>query len=399
MNDDLNLDELAEKVFYVKHIYTNTPIELDPECKTNSALLIAELHDLDVVAIKNTNGKKIVRRQSLINEAEHTVIGQLATDTPREAWINYNATLRETLQKLNAQSFLFVESEGKFKGVVNRQNLGNPMFSAYLLTQILDLERSLRRLYGSYTGQAIADEPRPRTNLEHNQLTAEDIPNDTFYTTKKRIENCPQLREDLKLYTKKKAKSILQRIKDLRDHLAHARSILEIGDSIPEVLGRIDELESLTSMARNLLQFRAAVWDAYANTKIFLKNDQLVVLAGTGAGSLPMQPPVHIISAQNPYEQYLGETENKRRTEILGQYLQLCPSTNKLERVVARSSDPNATWEEDSWAVSGLSREQAVNIANLFRQRAIFELNHDETHIINENNSIATTIPRRAFEQ
>ena len=112
-----------------------------------------------------------------------------------------------------------------------------------------------------------------------------------------------------------------------------------------------------------------------------------------------MQPPVHIISAQNPYEQYLGEIENTRRTEILGQYLQLYPSTNTLEPVVAQSSDPDATWEEDSWAVSGLSREQAVNIANLFQQRAIFELNHDEIYIISESNSIAKIIPRRAFEQ
>lgn len=399
MKDDLNHDELAEKVFYVKHIYTSNPIQMDPECTAERALLITELHGLDAVAVKATNGKRIVTRQSLVDATGNPMIDQLATRPPQEAWINYNATLRETLQRLSTQSYLFVESEGEFKGTVSRQNLGNPIFSAYLLIQILGLERSLRRLYGSYTGQPLADEPRPRANLDNNHAKAEDIPIDTFYSTKKRIESCPKLCEDLNLYTKKKAKSILQRIKDLRDHLAHARSILEIEGSIPDVLCRIEELETLTSKARNLLQFRTAVWDAYANTKITLKNDQLIVLTGKGAGRLPMQPPVHIISAQNPYEQYLGETENTRRTEILGQYLQLYPSTNTLEPVVAQSSDPDATWEEDSWAVSGLSREQAVNIANLFQQRAIFELNHDEIYIISESNSIAKIIPRRAFEQ
>lgn len=94
MKDDLNHDELAEKVFYVKHIYTSNPIQMDPECTTERALLITELHGLDAVAVKATNGKRIVTRQSLVDATGNPMIDQLATRPPQEAWINYNATLR-----------------------------------------------------------------------------------------------------------------------------------------------------------------------------------------------------------------------------------------------------------------------------------------------------------------
>jgi PAS domain-containing protein len=103
-----------------------------------------------------------------------------------------------------------------------------------------------------------------------------------------------------------------------------------------------------------------------------------VIFAGSGANSLPINTPAYVISAQNPYEQFLGADENKRRTKILGEFLKVNPSVTALARVLGRSADPDATWAEESWAVSGLKRAEALEIGSIFQQRAIFELTDNE---------------------
>jgi hypothetical protein len=101
-----------------------------------------------------------------------------------------------------------------------------------------------------------------------------------------------------------------------------------------------------------------------------------------------------VISAQNPYEHFLGEEENFRRTEILGRYLRTKPEVEDLVRVFGRSTDPNSTWKEECWAVSGLNRSQAVEICRLFQQRAIFELTDNATMVISSDETVMNTSPR-----
>lgn len=394
-DQDLNLDELATSVFLARHLCARDPLLLTPESSAEQASLLMQLHDQDQAPVACTNGRKVARRLDLEVAAPGQTVANLAINTPAEHWIDDTASLHDALEELAEHDWLLVGVEGDLLGTINRQDLARPVISAYLISVILGLERGLRRLYGSYASQPIPDEPKAHSHAQSATQLAEDDKPDTFDTTTKYVCSCKELVGDLNFSGSKKAKSALYRIKQLRNHLAHARSVLEFGETPVETLNRIRALEALASTVRHLLLNRDAVWNAYSNTKIVSGRDLSIVFAGCGATSISIPEPVHVISAQNPHEQFLGESENARRTIILQRYLQLTSEVTAMEKVIGLSANPDAAWQEESWAVSGLTREQAIEIARCFQQRAIFELTAAEMIIVPVDGSNVLISPRR----
>jgi hypothetical protein len=378
LDRDLRIEELASTVFLAEHICSHNPFELDSAASTEQASLLMQLYELDQAPVAGSDGSQIVLRMNLEAARSGQKVGQFAVDTPAKHWVDHSASLHHTLEQLAEHRWLFVRANRSLLGTIGRQDLGRPTISAYLLAVILGLERGLRRLYGSCQGRPIPDEPK---RLDADQQDAGERP-DNFITTIQYILKCEELRKALGYSSKGEAKSALQKINEMRNHLAHARTVLESGADTADVLRRIQDLELLAGRVRQLLVDREAVWTAYCETEIISTESPPTVFAGLGAKRLPMSTPAHVISAQNPYEQFLGEEENFRRTEILGKYLRSKPEVEDLVRVFGRSADPNSTWEEECWAVSGLNRSQAVEIGRLFQQRAIFELNEDAIMVI-----------------
>lgn len=391
-----NVEELAASVFLARHFCTSDPVQIDPAGSAAQARLLMQLQDLRQAPVEGSNGRRIVLRGDLEAAEQGQAAGDLAINTPAEHWIEAKASLRDAIEQLGERGWLLVQADGDLLGTLNRQDLGRPIVSTYLFSVILDIERGLRRLYGSYAGRPIPDEPRAHSFAGGASQPGDEDRLDTFNTTAKYVRSCQPLIKDLQFSGSKNAKSALYEIKSLRDHLAHARSVLEFGESPADVLGRIQSLESLAGIVRNLLLNREAVWGAYASTIIVGGENTSIVFAGPGADELPMPTPVHVISAQNPYEQFLGQDENARRTEILRQYLQATPGVICIEPAVGRSVDPNATWKEECWAVSGLTRLQAVEIATNFQQRAIFELSANDMLIVSADGITVSVLPRRS---
>jgi hypothetical protein len=178
----------------------------------------------------------------------------------------------------------------------------------------------------------------------------------------------------------------------LRNHLAHGRSILSMASRPCQAVECIQRLEGLMDQVRELLNDREQLWNAFAATEIVANTDSYQVWAGHGAGALPIPAPVHVITAQNPHEQVLGELTNANRHGLLALYLQLhCPNAPRQE-VVGRSS--TGPWKETSWAISGLERDDAMRIAARFQQRAIFELTDQEVLVIGVDGQLRRRIDR-----
>jgi Protein of unknown function (DUF3293) len=386
---DLRIEELVNTVFLAEHICSRNPFELDPAVSTEQASLLMQLYELDQAPVAGSGGSQIVLRMNLDVDRSGKKVGQYAVDTPAEHWVDHNSSLHHTLKQLIEHGWLFVRANRSLLGTIGRQDLGRPTISAYLLAVILGLERGLRRLYGSYQGRPIPDEPKPHVS----QQDACERP-DNFTTTIKHTLGCDKLLRDLGFKSVNKGDRALQRINKMRNHLAHARTILECGTDTADVLRRIGDLELLAGRVRQLLVDREAIWTAYCATEIISTEGPSTVFAGSGAARLPISTPAHVISAQNPYEHFLGEEENFRRTEILGRYLRSKPEVEDLVRVFGRSTDPNSTWKEECWAVSGLNRSQAVEIGRLFQQRAIFELTDNATMVISSDETVMNTSPR-----
>lgn len=390
LDRDLRIEELATTVFFAEHICSRNPFELDPDVSTEQASLLMQLYELDQAPVAGSGGTQIVLRMSLDVDRTVKKVGQFAVDTPAEHWVDHCSSLHYTIEQLAEHGWLFVRANRSLLGTIGRQDLGHPTISAYLFAVILGIERGLRRLYGSYQGRPIPDEPK---RLDAAKQDAGERP-DNFITTIQYILKCEELRKALNYSSKSEARAALQRINEMRNHLAHARTVLEYGADTSDVLRRIRDLELLAGRVRRLLADREAVWTAYCETEIISTEGPSTVLTGSGATRLPISTPVHVISAQNPYEDFLGEEENSRRTEILGKYLRSMSEAKYLTRVIGRSADLNSIWEEDCWAVSGLTRSQAVEIGRLFQQRAIFELTENATMVISSDETMMNTSPR-----
>ena len=381
LDRDSRIEELATSVFIAEHICTRDPLQLPPNGSATQARLLMMLHEIDQAPVAGSDGLRIVRRADLEGAAPDQATELFCIDTPAENWIERDASLQETLQRLASRGWLFVRSENSLLGTIGRQDLGRPTVSAYLFALILGVERGLRRLYGSYEGRPIPDEPTGHASGESEPYDKLD----TFYTTIKAVRGCTRLVEDLGFIGAKKVKKALYEIKELRDHLAHARTVLGPDKSFADVMQRIRDLESLASRVRRLLADRQAVWQAYSKTEIICADDRSTVFSGSGFKGLSMPSPVFVISAQNPFEQYLGEEENLKRTLILEEYLRMHKEVTALKKVIGRSGDPSSDWEEESWAVSGLSRDGALEVCRLFHQRAIFELAEDRLSVISSD--------------
>lgn len=390
LDRDLRIEELATTVFLAEHICSRNPFELDPNVSTEQASLLMQLYELDQAPVAGSGGTQIVLRMSLDVDKTVKKVGQFAVDTPAEHWVDHCSSLHYTIEQLAEHGWLFVRANRSLLGTIGRQDLGRPTISAYLFAVILGVERGLRRLYGSYQGRPIPDEPK---RLDAAQQDAGERP-DNFITTIQYILKCEELRKALDYSSKSEARAALQRINEMRNHLAHARTVLEYGADTSDVLRHIRDLELLAGRVRRLLADREAVWTAYCETEIISTEGPSTVFTGAGAIRLPISTPVHVISAQNPYEDFLGEEENSRRTEILGKYLRSMSEAKDLTRVIGRSADRNSIWEEDCWAVSGLTRSQAVEIGRLFQQRAIFELTENATMVISSDETVMNTSPR-----
>ena len=93
----------------------------------------------------------------------------------------------------------------------------------------------------------------------------------------------------------------------------------------------------------------------------------------------PSSFPTFIITACCPLSEPLDEAANLALHRSLQKRLQKLPGVS-MEEVVGRS--PDGSWQELSWAVVGISEQQAIDLGMLYYQWAIFRFDADERTII-----------------
>ena len=118
--------------------------------------------------------------------------------------------------------------------------------------------------------------------------------------------------------------------------------------------------------------------DIYISSHI---TDSNFVWSGPNAQSLPLKTPVHIITAWNPLGRLLSLQDNKQRNQSL--LNELSKFDVQLKPVIGHSAPKD--WQEESFAIYGLTRKQACEIADMFHQRGIFELSENELLVIDTN--------------
>lgn len=297
---------------------------------------------------------------------------------PTQRVVHAALTLQRAFDLLTRHEWLLVRDNGQLAGILTRADLASPVVSVYLLARILGMERGLRRLCGTYGHRPIEDEP--------------GIPGRGDGWSISKVVNeagkLERLRADLGVASRSAYENVTSSAIQLRDRLAHSGSVLTYKPDPREALELISRIERLVSEVHRLVADRDEVWTSFANTIV---ESTMGVLAGPNAKPLPLTPPVHVITAQNPHEQILSDGENQRRHRLLGEYLRAHATVEALE-VVGRSSE--GPWSEDSWAVSGLARDEAIRIGGYFQQRAIFELTDAEILVVGVDTPRVISVPR-----
>lgn len=378
------IDQLATNIFLAEHFCTRSLQQPDPQEAAESAHLWMELNDFDLAPLAGFNGAMIIQRSSLKHCDANDTVASLSTATPEEHWIEADTSMKEALDRLGSKNWLLVKEDNKMVGILTIHDLASPLVSSYLLTRILGMEHGLRRLYGSYSNQMLPDEP---SEIGHGDgWTMEMLMN--------RVAKQKDLLKDIGFSSGKKFIKELRCFLKLRNHLAHARSILYMADSPSEAADIISRLESLTSTIFGLVRGRASVWKRFESTVIVSASEPKHIWSGAGASFLPMTQPVYVISAQNPHEQILKRKDNLRRHRLLEHCLRHHFRERSLILYEVLGRSPCGSWSEESWAVGGMKRDEAIMVGRHFAQRAVFELTENDVRVIPIEGPARDPLPR-----
>ena len=93
--------------------------------------------------------------------------------------------------------------------------------------------------------------------------------------------------------------------------------------------------------------------------------------------------PVFIITAWNPFSEVLDPEENDSRNLELQVALTELGATTRP----AVGSSPSGDWAEESFAVTGIDRAEALGLGRRFGQHAIFEIATSEVRVLASDGS------------
>ncbi|WP_055076406.1 DUF3293 domain-containing protein [Pseudanabaena sp. 'Roaring Creek'] len=386
-----NLDELANEAIKVKHFATMELVEADPDDPALEIVAWMTANNFDIVPVSNSDQIGFVSRVKLESLRDNESIRKAICPIDKTSMISPNASIRSVLDKFTntSSSWLFVGDGNKPKGIVTLYDLEKPAVSLFLLSKILMLEAGLRRLLGTYTNTPIPDSPSEDGVAGDPQKLYELL--DKVREESSLVSELGFSLRSGEVVLKGQFRDVTNRIRHLRNHLAHGRSILNEVKNPLEAVQRINEIDKLLEKVKSKVDDREQVWNAFINTIIVDESDgKQIFWGGANAIPLPMQSPIFVISAENPFEEVLSPEKNNERTTYLRKLLKY--RELKFMEVFGKSS--YGTWKQASFAIEGISQKDACELAKKFGQRAIFELTQDELRVISVDGECRKNKPR-----
>lgn len=361
-----DIDLLAGEAIRVKHVATMDLVSAAPGECVAEALAWMVVNDFDVAPARAADRiMGFVRRADLeMLEAEDRVSGALRPLSDART-IASSASLLALLELLRETPWALVSEDDEPCGIVTWADLARPAVSLFVFAGILAVEAGLRRLAGSYSNRPIAD-----VSVGAGADEADYLPQVLSLA-----RESPELRRDLGYPSKTKFKNATDFLIGLRNDLAHGRSILA-GAEPAKRLDHLARLDALLHQISHLAGDRQQVWDAFERTEILGADNRL--WTGPDAVDPGLGWPVHVITAENPFEEVLQDVVNQERTAALRSVLEL--RGLQFQPVVGQS--PDGAWREQSFAVAGLTRDEACALGKLFCQRAIFELDAQSLAVV-----------------
>ena len=398
-----DLRKLAKEAILIEHFASMNLITVQADEPAIEVLALMTADDFDVIPVvegKNWIGyieKKDISsltyndRGKCISELQD----KLLKPFDKAKFVDLDDKKANSLQmafEYLTNEWFFVGRSRKIEGIVTLEDFGKPAVSLYLLAKLLMVEAGLRRLWGTYTNKPTTDSPS-KDGVDGDPKYFKTVLNNIrWQSANAKQKNKSNLLTDLKYEDYD-----LDFMVDLRNELAHGRNILSyikfflqnVVDRNKAIINVNKEIDKVLEAISRLEDYREQVWKAYEATHIVKRTLKEECLVGYNIMDLPpnllSSPAIYIISAANPSGEVLSEEKNTIRTNALRDVLNNRRSKNnggkwKYEEVVGQS--PDKKWKQESFAIGGINKEEARKLAEMFGQRAVFELTQDYICVI-----------------
>jgi len=167
------------------------------------------------------------------------------------------------MRELQAREFFFVLEGQRITAVVTRADMSRPAVSMVVLQFVLIIETGLARLIEAYLGSSWREKLAPSRLREAEERLHERKQRNTELT----LEDCltiedrvalakesADLLRDLGYPSRNKFKEETERLKRLRDTLAHAGSILDYEPDPPEALRLVGQVREFAERVLTLVE-------------------------------------------------------------------------------------------------------------------------------------------------
>lgn len=370
-----DVNRIASSAICVDQFATRRIVKAPSQALASEVKAWMEINDFDVAPVQGNNQPMVVIRSELADLGDDKLVIACARPVDNEQLVSSTTTLPKSLEVLRAHGWFLVYDNGEITGMVTRSDMERAAISIYIFARLISLEHALRRLLGSYSNTPITDLPPSDVDPVGPKYLSDVL---------KAIRAIPTLVESLGFTSKSAFDRGTGFVVDLRNHIAHGRSILAQSSDVQGAVKRIFELDRLVSCVSCLLAERQQIWSAFESTIIVQKTEFEIVWAGSGSVKLPLPTPIHIITAYNPFERVLSNEENSRRHEALRKLLLHRP----VQFLSVYGKSPDGQWIEPSYAIHGFSRSEACRLARDIGQRAIFELDDQFLYVFGSDEKL-----------
>ncbi len=135
-------------------------------------------------------------------------------------------------------------------------------------------------------------------------------------------------------------------------------------------------------------------WEQYASAVLLIEVEPgtWVTLNGAAAvDELPLGSPMFLSTAWNPFGEERSADENAAAN------VRMEAELRSLSTVVVRAvgHDTETGYREEGFAVAGIGRAEALEVARRFEQEAIYEVDDDTVRIVPCDDGAQVEFPRR----
>ena len=379
------VNALIEETLTVRDIVDRQIWTFDPDQPATEAFASMTAQDFDIAAVGPEPVMSFVCRSSL--EGASGPVGDFAEPIPVRSCVDRSLPISELFSHLERRDHAFVLNGDHVRWIVTLADLNAPAVGVVVLAYLTVIEGGFREL-----ARPLQERVLELVDSEHRQKILD------LHAKKKRynaaiglhdcltlgnwlavVHNHPPILSALGFEETNSHRNATAGFEALRNTVAHGGRLLD--ELRPdEALDAFRRARHYASRVWNSVDRMQPIWETYSSSEVArVKNGRETLLTGPSAAETLGGGTLHVITAWNPGSVGTGSRQNDIANRALKKQLE-ADGVKNMQRGVGRSSD--GSHSEDSFIVSGLTRERAAAIGGLFDQAAIFELDDSTLRVI-----------------